>query len=755
MLQTTSRIQKITPESGSVAAGSNSGRRTRWKPTIHVETTKHSVVLRAGLAAGLVQTDDESLATVYWTDATVAHSRVLALDPWQRINHFPGMHLVCHKDYLARTLARMKALFPDEYAFTPRTWCMRTDRAAFVADAAAKRARAVSSGREKWYIAKPDSSSRGRGIYLFSDPADYVENGEEEMVVQEYVDRPFLIDGYKFDLRVYALVTHCDPMRVYVYREGLARFATEPYGRGPSAENQHRVCMHLTNYSVNKRSNRFVDGGTNAGSKRTLTWALHYLDQLGHDGTGAVWSSIKSLIAKSLLPIQPDLARTLRASRSTSDPLQDRAAPSPCFELVGFDILLDHRLRPYVLEINHSPSLSVETDVDHRIKQGMLETIFAMLNLKALNPSRATKAARKEAKQRLYSKAVAPSSSSPLPPVPSAPDVRGTSPPIVVESQPQLPEVLLPVTPSELDVPDGVEQGPTTDLYTPSVESAIPQQPPPWCTGTAYHHELAHRGQFEPVLPAEPGTPLATLAEAIVAASERHFAIPDTAASRARRRVREEIMAATHPSVSPPPFSVPDPSSRGVGARPESAPPIKLSARAVRGHAERRIAEYLSRRRGLEEGRYGRHAVVAVRMLETNHYSPQDHMAAEGMGHIQLGIGLGGSTAGNNGVGWARPFASLSSSSFSSTPSLVSSSSTGADGSRSRSTPPSLGPTNLLVQGPSLFGGLRGVGALPVVATGMMPAWADARIRGSRFAGGACPGGMRRAAGGGGGMVGR
>lgn len=41
--------------------------------------------------------------------------------------------------------------------------------------------------------------------------------------------QPFLIDGFKFDMRIYVLLTSCDPLRIFMYEEGLARFATMPY----------------------------------------------------------------------------------------------------------------------------------------------------------------------------------------------------------------------------------------------------------------------------------------------------------------------------------------------------------------------------------------------------------------------------------------------------------------------------------------------------------------------------------------------
>ena len=65
-----------------------------------------------------------------------------------------------------------------------------------------------------------------------------------------------LISGYKFDLRLYVAVTSYNPLKIYLYEEGLTRFATVRYA-GASEQLDNR-CMHLTNYSVNKTSEGFV-----------------------------------------------------------------------------------------------------------------------------------------------------------------------------------------------------------------------------------------------------------------------------------------------------------------------------------------------------------------------------------------------------------------------------------------------------------------------------------------------------------------
>lgn len=65
--------------------------------------------------------------------------------------------------------------------------------------------------------------------------------------------KPYLIDGIKFDLRLYVLLNGISPLRLYLFKDGLARFATVPYEE-PSSKNIDNTFMHLTNYAINKES---------------------------------------------------------------------------------------------------------------------------------------------------------------------------------------------------------------------------------------------------------------------------------------------------------------------------------------------------------------------------------------------------------------------------------------------------------------------------------------------------------------------
>ena len=71
------------------------------------------------------------------------------------------------------------------------------------------------------------------------------------MIVQRYISNPMLIDGLKFDLRIYVLITCVQPLRVFLYNDGLVRFATEKF-EPPHEGNLNDLYQHLTNYAINK-----------------------------------------------------------------------------------------------------------------------------------------------------------------------------------------------------------------------------------------------------------------------------------------------------------------------------------------------------------------------------------------------------------------------------------------------------------------------------------------------------------------------
>ncbi len=79
--------------------------------------------------------------------------------------------------------------------------------------------------KDKYYIIKPENSCQGKGIYLTNNPIAKIEKANP-MVVQRYITNPMLIDGLKFDLRIYVLVTSLQPLRIFMYKDGIARFAT-------------------------------------------------------------------------------------------------------------------------------------------------------------------------------------------------------------------------------------------------------------------------------------------------------------------------------------------------------------------------------------------------------------------------------------------------------------------------------------------------------------------------------------------------
>lgn len=465
---------------------------------------------------------------LFWTDLSVSHQRVAALLPLQKVNHFADMTTLCNKATCASVLKRVSRSFPLEYNFYPRSWKLPKE-------AAALRKLMLSPEAPRVLIVKPNRGCQGVDISICCTN-DELDTARQEMgqqcVAQEYVDKPLLLDGYKFDLRIYVCVTCCSPLRVHLYREGIARLCTEKYeapsaggpammappaaaasqsprssahrpmsaisaakaagrvaakttgkadakgsasssGSGASSSRNesgsgvftarvHRnECgssaiaqagmegvspsgsaaagapaaaasdgasssgagvftarvhsssgagvrapktaskvtaaaaatdwryRHLTNYAINKTHPDFVVGGEDGSSKRLLTELLDTLRRDGFD-VDMLWGEVQQLVVKTLIAVQPHIAHSYTSCRPATD-----THPFSCFELLGLDLLIDESGRPWLLEVNHSPSLATDTPLDRELKSRLLSDTIRLCSFSAAEARLVARAAER------------------------------------------------------------------------------------------------------------------------------------------------------------------------------------------------------------------------------------------------------------------------------------------------------------------------------------------------------------------------
>lgn len=305
-----------------------------------------------------------------------------------QVNKYPGMIEMLRKINLSRAVRTMQELFPEEYNFYPRSWILPEEYLQFSAQI--RMVKESDATLKPTFIVKPDNGSQGDGIYLIRDPGDLrlVAGAQaRQAVVQEYMHRPLLIDKLKFDIRLYVLVKSLEPLQIYIAKEGLTRFCTEPY-QEPSQKNLSHVFMHLTNYSLNVQSGNFVHSESlSTGSKRTFSSVLYRLASKGVD-IKKVWSDIISLVIKTVIALVPELKVFYQADIPPGKP-----GPS-CFQILGFDILLMKNLKPVLLEVNANPSMRIEHEqevapgvfefvpspVDEEVKVGVIRDTLRLMD---------------------------------------------------------------------------------------------------------------------------------------------------------------------------------------------------------------------------------------------------------------------------------------------------------------------------------------------------------------------------------------
>ena len=141
--------------------------------------------------------------------------------------------------------------------------------------------------------------------------------------------------------------------------------------------------MHLTNYSLNKTSRNFVKNTDAERDDQGSKWSLSAFkrrlrEDLGEARAASVWLQVDDLVVKTLISAEPTISEALQKNV----PASSRGEPNrTCFQVFGFDVMLDAHAKPWLLEVNLDPALRTESPLDLKIKSGMLIDLLNVVGM--------------------------------------------------------------------------------------------------------------------------------------------------------------------------------------------------------------------------------------------------------------------------------------------------------------------------------------------------------------------------------------
>ena len=131
----------------------------------------------------------------------------------------------------------------------------------------------------------------------------------------------------------------------------------------------------MTNYAINKDNENYQadeKADADTGHKRSIKAIFQKLKQDGLD-VEDIKAQMRDIIVKTLISVQPDLIHHYRTSQPSD------LYSNMCFEILGFDIMIDAKGKPWLLEVNHAPSFNCDTALDAEVKKNLLIDTFGML----------------------------------------------------------------------------------------------------------------------------------------------------------------------------------------------------------------------------------------------------------------------------------------------------------------------------------------------------------------------------------------
>ena len=292
---------------------------------------------------------------------------ILQNNEFKKYYRFFG-YQVLMKDSLYFNYLEMKQYFNDEFNFMPETYYYPDDKYIIF-----QKFSNYSLNLDDLWFVKPANKWGGRGISILKS-LDKIEL--DNFLINKYITNLDLINGKKYDLRLYVLVTGLKPLRIYLNKEGLIRIASKVFSLKKKTINNKYI--HLTNTGINSQNKNFIfPNSNNINNENANIWNLNtyekHLNKINVD-YNQIMNKIKDIIIKSITSVYKNLTSEL-SNYNLND--------INFYDILGYDIIITNKYDPILLEINTGPSTYMYNELDKPIKTNL---IVDTLNIVGISP---------------------------------------------------------------------------------------------------------------------------------------------------------------------------------------------------------------------------------------------------------------------------------------------------------------------------------------------------------------------------------
>jgi len=188
--------------------------------------------------------------------------------------------------------------------------------------------------------------------------------GRHNYIVQRYIRNPLLVNIKKSEVRFYFLIVNMNPLKVFIFPEGLVRVATNPHTMDDLAD----TSVHVLNV-YQQRLHPSFDGA------EVIEWNLSMLYQyIENNPISFLDKPIKEII-------QPQIRKNLiHVIYSVLDQMCQVPESGMHFGLYGADFIIDNNYHTWLSEIQGGPSLSIKSSIKKNFVPEMLIEAVSIAN---------------------------------------------------------------------------------------------------------------------------------------------------------------------------------------------------------------------------------------------------------------------------------------------------------------------------------------------------------------------------------------